>query len=106
MSWQRTISGSTFARERHESLYTKSGSQTTVGGTKMASREGPDYQFMSYRVFPAGHLPAPLPHPQNSRWQPDRWHGLSVGPRLHKATPRKLGAGSWLTGHTRHTWLW
>lgn len=79
MSWQRTVSGSTFALERHESLYTKSGSQTTVGGTKMASSEGPYYQFTvtPYCVFPAGHLPAPLPHPQNSRWQPDRWHGLS-----------------------------
>lgn len=76
MSWQRTISGSTFALECHESLDTKSGSKTTVGGTKM-----PHYQFMSYCVFPAGHLPAPLPQPQNSRWQPDRWHGLSIGPR-------------------------
>lgn len=48
MSWQRTISGSIFGLECHESLYTKSGSKTKVGGRKTASTEGSEHQFMSY----------------------------------------------------------
>lgn len=59
----------------------------------MASSEGPYYQFMSYCVFPAGHLPALLPHPQNSRWQPDRWRGLSIGPRPTQGNTQEAWSG-------------